>query len=302
MKTPRQLIAVVTGTTAICSMQLFGVLISPQTHSSKPSIDLGILTAALVNLPANAQSQPPDVPQAGKNFTIAQANGSPIRFVPPATRSPRQSQGAGSRGCEGSLPVDLVTLLIPAKDYIGQTTSGHPTFFWYLSQPVSVPIQFTLVEPGVSEPVFKTQIDSPQPGMIKLQVPKDRPDLVTGRIYKWSVSVLCKERRPSDNVYLQSWIERVPITQALSQQLNSATSTSNSPTKTLRDLRFAAALRYRASIYARSGLWYDALADLSTAQTLNPNEQSLKEDFLSLLDQVGLTEVALQERQRLAKR
>jgi predicted Zn-dependent protease len=104
--------------------------------------------------------------------------------------------------------------------------------------------------------------------------------------------VLCKEGRPSANVYLQSWIERVPITPAVSQQLNSATSTSNSLTKRLRD---------RASIYARSGLWYDALADLSTAQTLNPNEQSLKEDFLSLLDQVGLTEVALQERQRLAK-
>jgi hypothetical protein len=35
--------------------------------------------------------------------------------------------------------------------------------------------------------------------------------------------------------------------------------------------------------------------------TANPNNSSVQEDFLDLLAQVGLTEVAKQEQQRLAK-
>jgi hypothetical protein len=57
----------------------------------------------------------------------------------------------------------------------------------------------------------------------------------------------------------------------------------------------------RASIYARSGVWYDALAAISTAQAAKPRDPFVQEDFLTLLDQVGLAEVANQERQRLAK-
>jgi hypothetical protein len=53
----------------------------------------------------------------------------------------------------------------------------------------------------------------------------------------------------------------------------------------------------RALAYAQSGLWYDALTAMSKAYQAKPQEPSTFESFVSLLDEVGLTEVARQERQ-----
>jgi hypothetical protein len=292
MATPRQLATVIAGTTSIIAVQLFGVFNSPQSYSLGDSRDVGFLTSVFANLPASAESNSPRVPLVDKNFLVSQARGSRIRFVPPADKSTRRSQGSGSRGCEESLPVNLVTLLIPSKEYIGQTVSGHPTFFWNLSKPVSVPMKFTLMEPGVAKPLYVKQMDSPKVGIIQMELPKDLPELVAGRKYGWSVTLVCNPRRPSANPYFYSWIERVSATPALEQQLAAATSQTSSPPETLRK---------RALIYAQAGLWYNSLADISTALTANPNNSSVQEDFLDLLAQVGLTEVAKQEQQRLAK-
>lgn len=308
MATPRQLATVVAGTTSIIAVQLFGFLNSPESYSLKDSRDVGFLTSVFANLPANAQSNSPGVPLVDKDFLVSQARGSRIRFIPPADKSTRRSQGSGSRGCEESLPVDLVTLLIPSKNYIGQTVSGRPTFFWHLSKPVSVPMKFTLMEPGVPEPLYVKQIDSPKVGTIEIELPKDRPELVSGRTYGWSVTLECNPRRPSANPYFYSWIERVPVTPALEQQLAAATSFLSStrqipPTgnTSVEPDASPEMLRQRALIYAQAGLWYNALADISTAAKANRNNSSVKEDFLDILNQVGLTEVAKQEQQRLAR-
>jgi hypothetical protein len=49
-------------------------------------------------------------------------------------------------------------------------------------------------------------------------------------------------------------------------------------------------------VYAKAGLWYDALNVISTAQASNSTDPSIREDFLLLLEEAGLKEVALQER------
>ncbi len=310
MKTIRQLKTVFSGTISIIFLPWLGVLQSPPTYALVPSRDVGVLTSSFANVPTNAKSNVADIVQGNKNFLMSQATGSPVRFVPPVTKNPRTSQGAGSRGgCEqSSIPAeDLVTLLIPSKDYIGQTTSSHPTFFWYLSQPVSLPMQFTLRESGVSQPLYQKQIDSPKPGIIQLEIPKDRKGLVAGKSYGWSVTLVCNAKRPSVNPFFYSWIERVPTTPALEQKLALTNSNSNTATQMLLSEKSSGdrnsllkAMRERASIYAQAGLWYDALATLSKAQTANSSESYVREDFLSLLDQVGLTEVVKQERQRPA--
>jgi hypothetical protein len=307
MKTHPPCAALIIGTTAIFSVQLFGAFNFSQPSGLKHSRDLGILTSVFGSLPANAQSIAPSVSLGGKEFLLSQATSSPIRFVPPSGKSTRRSQGSGSRGCEQSLPGDLVTLLIPSKDYIGQTTSGHPSFFWYLSQPVSVPLKFTLVERGVPEPLLVKQIDSVEVGMIKVEFPKDKPELAVGRVYSWSVTLQCNARRPSANPYFYSWIERIPTTPVLAQQLADVSSRNNLLRKTVSSESAspehdasAQALRDRAAIYAQFGLWYDALDALWSAQKVNPNDGSIKEDFLALLKQVSLEDVAKQEQQRLA--
>lgn len=251
----------------------------------------------LHSLPAAAQNAA-DGAINHQRFLVSQATSSRIRFVPPVTKNPRQSQGAGSRGCaEETLGQNLVTLLIPSQDYIGQTSSRYPTFSWYLSQPVEVPMQFTLVEDkggGGGETIWEKQIDSPQPGMIHVEIPKDRPKLLPGKTYRWTVTLVCNSVQPSANRYFISYIERVPITPDLAQKLSATGLNRDSLPKNIPS-GSSLELRERASLYAESGLWYDAVATLTTALKQYPKDALVQEDWLSLFNQVGLGDVAKQE-------
>lgn len=195
-------------------------------------------------------------------------------FSLPVDSKPRRSQGSGSRGCDqGDLAE--VTLLIPSQDVAGQTMLGHPAFFLYLPKSVPVPIKFTLSLPGGIEPVYETQIEAPQAGIVKLELPEDRPELLSDDIYMWSVMLVCNEKRPSANPYYFSWVERVPATPTLEEELATAT--------TARD---------RALVYARAGAWYDALAMMYQARSENPEDEQIQADLNALLVEVGLTEIA----------
>jgi hypothetical protein len=140
------------------------------------------------------------------------------------------------------------------------------------------------VESGVAQPIFVQQLQLQKAGIVRTQMPKNLPELVSGKEYRWSVSLVCDGNRRSNDTFTQSWIKRVPETPVLKQQIASTTTD-----------------RDRASVYAKAGLWYDALNALSTAQATNSNDPSISDAFLLLLDQAGLKEVALQERQRLAR-
>lgn len=196
-----------------------------------------------------------------------------LDYEPPNRGMPRTTQGTGSRGCTLSEPV-TVTLLVP-NDHTGQTISGRPTFFWHVSNKTSVPVELALVEPGVTKPLFVQQMQVQKPGIMQVQLPQNAPELVTGHKYRWSVSLLCNPNRPSSNVFVQSWIERVAAKPELTQKLLNTQSELE-----------------RARIYAASGLWYDALAGISAAENVQVR--------LSLLRQVGLNQVVLQEQQNLA--
>ncbi|MFB2917667.1 MULTISPECIES: DUF928 domain-containing protein [Aerosakkonema] len=219
--------------------------------------------------------------------SIAWAN-APFQYNPPNRGVPKTTVGAGSRGCTQSIPIS-VALLVP-NDHNGQTVSGHPTFLWYVSDKTSVPIQFSLVEPGVSKPLYLQQMSVEKSGIVQVQLPKELPALEVGKKYRWSVSLICDSNRPSNNVFVQSWIERVSPSAELTQKL-AAVQTGYSSAQTLRE---------QARVYAQAGIWYNALEDLARSYTANPNDPSISADFMSLLEQAGLSNVSAQERQRLA--
>lgn len=259
---------------------------------------ISVLLLASLSLPVDASNSGNVLLNTHENFLISQATRSRIRFVPPPNRNPRRSQGAGSRGCDESLPGDLVTLLIPSKEYAGQTVSSHPSFFLHLSKSVSVPMVFTLTKSGVPQPLYRKQIDSPQSGLIQIEMPKDRPELVPGQVYQWSVALVCYPKRPSSNPFFSSWIERIPTTPALQQQLAAVSAKRNSPRRSLSSRDTASTSkaspqenRDRAAIYAEAGLWYDAIDALVKARMANPNDPSTQADFRALMEQVGLTQV-----------
>ncbi|MDY7014358.1 MAG: DUF928 domain-containing protein [Cyanobacteriota bacterium] len=196
-------------------------------------------------------------------------------FVLPVDSTPRRSQGSGR-----CYPLNLLetALLIPSKEVAGQTVSGHPSFFLYLPESVPVPIEVTLSLPGGFDPIYQARIESPVAGILKIELPADRPELSGEEIYLWAVSFICNEKRPSANPFYFSWIERVPMTPELEAALAAAT--------TERD---------RARAYAQAGAWYDALATLYEAQQDNPDDPELQADWNAMLVEVGLTE-AVQKR------
>jgi hypothetical protein len=201
-------------------------------------------------------------------------------YAPPYRGEPVSTQGMGSRGGQADIPLTL-TLLIPT-DHTGRTISGHPTFFWNLSEKVNVPMEFTLVEPGVTQPIFVQRIAQPKVGINQVEMPKDLAELAQGKKYRWSVSLVRNDKRRSDDVYVQGWVERVAATPELKDKLAKATSDHQ-----------------RAEIYAEKGVWYDSFAAISRAYQQNPTDKSISDERLSLLEQVGQKAVAKEERQRL---
>ena len=206
-------------------------------------------------------------------------------YIPPPRRIRRtqRSDGSGSRGCSQTTPVSL-TLLTPS-DHVATTVSGRPTFLWYISELTNAPMRFTLVEPGVSEPVVDKQLKVDKPGIVQMQLPSDALELVEGKEYRWTVSIVCNENRPSENVYARAWILRVPNTPSLVQKLTAVTGNQDS-----------------AMIYAQSGVWYDAISTIYLDSLANPSDQLSSVYFHELLDQVGLSKVVGRDRERNLER
>jgi hypothetical protein len=253
MKPSQRLTAIVAGTSSLLLAQLLP-WVNPPRASVTQAWSSSLTPAALANSASTTKSL----------------------FSLPVESKPRRSQGSGSRGCDqGDLAE--VTLLIPSEEVAGQTVSEHPSLFLYLPKSLPVPIQVTLSLPtqGIA-PIYEARIETPEAGIMKLELPTDRPALSDDEIYMWSASLICNEKRPSANPLYFSWIELVPMTPALKQELMAATNE-----------------RDRARIYAEAGAWYDALETLYDAQMENPNDPGIQADLNALLVEVGLTEVAL---------
>lgn len=200
--------------------------------------------------------------------------------LPPHTPPPREVKPRCQNDTK-SLPVSL-TLLVPEK-HTGLTASGRPTFVWYLSDVPAVPMRFRLTDREEKTTFIEQKIEAPQAGINKLEMPKDQPELVSGQEYRWTVSLICNKGRASQNV-ARAKIKRVDAPQKLQEQLAGKTLESD-----------------KAIIYARAGYWYDALAASLAARAAKPNDAAIRDDFLSLLDQVGLNKITKQQRPQLTR-
>jgi hypothetical protein len=54
----------------------------------------------------------------------------------------------------------------------------------------------------------------------------------------------------------------------------------------------------RAGVFAEAGIWYDALASMSSDIDSHPDDRAMRERRAASLDQAGLAEAAAFERQR----
>lgn len=191
-------------------------------------------------------------------------------YRPPKGKVRAQARKAGgSRGC--NLPLNnTVTLLVP-QNHTATTVSERPIFFWHLAEDLSLPLRFTLLEPG-KEPIFLQEL-TPKPGIVALKLPQSSPPLEIGKTYRWTVSVVCNRKKPSRNLFAQAWIERVslPTSSKLGQKDDNLVCNTK---------------------YAQVGIWYDALScnyDQLVQDRHNLNSDS--SEFWSLLEEIDLNNI-----------
>jgi len=196
-----------------------------------------------------------------------------IQYVPPGGSLPQRTAGSGARGCTNSIPVSL-NLLSPS-DHTGRTTLSHPTFLWYVSHPTSAPVLFTLTSPKDKQPLFQKRLKATQAGIMELHLPANAVGLDENKQYRWTVALVCSEKRPSENINARAWIQRVAVTPELNKTLALTTDKTE-----------------RAAAYTHSGIWYDGLALLNQERINHPGEKQVNDSFTSLLNQVGLPKIS----------
>ena len=208
------------------------------------------------------------------SLSVASSTGDSTNYKPPKDNNTRRQvrKAGGSRGC--NLPLDnTVTLLVP-QDHLPTTVAERPIFFWYLPRQLSLPVRFTLLEPG-KKPLLVRELN-PSPGIVALKFPSNIPTLEIGKTYRWTVTVVCNPKKPSRNLFAQAWIKRVYFpSNGLMSSLTGSDGVVNSENCRIN--------------YAQAGIWYDALACSYSRLMDNPhNSPEEVKIFWSLLKQVNL--------------
>ena len=178
---------------------------------------------------------------------------------PPGEEEPENTKGGGSRDGGNSCDRDLanrrqkdsdnrssLTAIAPIG-YNGLTTVDRPTF-WVNLPPTSARQAILLIKKG-SDPDWHQLVTHSQQsidlmgkaGLIGIELSQDAPALEIGEEYQWIVALVCGNQPNPNDPLITAGIERIDRS-----QIN-----RNVPT-TITKLD-------RASLYARQGIWYDAL-------------------------------------------
>jgi hypothetical protein len=229
---------------------------------------LAVMFVAVLVIP-RAMAQTPD-PSANPAGAAPESGGAV--YKPPLRGAPGGRVGGASRGvATGSLPT--IELIAPA-DHTGETASAMPTLYFFVSQPVSMPTQFTISAPLQAKPLLETTFASPTArGLYALRVSDYHVQLSPGIVYTWSVAAIVDPQNWSRNVVASATIQRVTPDASVDGAVRAAT-----PVR-------------RVALLASAGLWYDAVAAATEAENLDRHAA-----LDGLLEQVGLADAAAIDR------
>ena len=163
---------------------------------------------------------------------------------PKTTSSPdaRTTTSTATRGgCVNNRDNNLNLTAIAPYSHVGQTTSTHPTFTWFVPDSEYFPLEFHLEEyiaDSQLKTVYRKKLDS-KPGIMSLSLPQNFPDLTAGKKYRWKIVMRCTRYRA---VVTMAEIEVVAPTSELKTAFNNTSGVSRI-----------------VDLYSSTGLWYDAL-------------------------------------------
>jgi len=156
---------------------------------------------------------------------------------------------------------------------LGQSVSEHPTILVYIPQTAAKEVRFSLEDPN-GKGLYRTTLNvSGSPSVVSVPLPETIPALEVGKEYRWVVSMICETAGPQ-NPFVEGIVRRVPLDTALVRQLQQA-----DPLE-------------KASLYAKSGMWYEASASLFTLKQSQPDNTDLQFAWIELLQSVGLERIA----------
>ncbi|MCC5645544.1 DUF928 domain-containing protein [Nostoc sp. CHAB 5824] len=194
----------------------------------------------------------------------------------------RRRAGAG-RNPECPSSLTRLTALVPGdegKSFLASTVAENPTFWFYVPElPETARFaEFVLqVQDGREvQNVYRTPLTlSGKPGVISITLPlQSQYSLKTDKKYHWYFQIYCGDpEKTSDNFYVDGFVQRQALTEALDSQL-----------------KIAKPREYIA--YSANNIWYDALTNLGQLLRPNPQNATLNKDWVDLLNAVGLQDFA----------
>lgn len=248
-----------------------------------------IFGLSLMGLDQVAQAQPP------RQETRVAARRT-VTFEPPKGQSrPHRTIGGGKR-YDGKCPQDRLRShpeadtqasqpsllpILPTNDPklrgLGLTTSAHPTILVYIPETSAQAVEFVLVGRNAQrreEGLYHTTVKLTQtPAIVPFSVPGTIPGLEVGKDYEWRVALICQAGDPAD-AYAEGIIRRVPMDTALVRRLQQAQPVD------------------QVTLYAESGIWYEAVSHLATLRQTQPTNPDLTTAWVDLLRSAGLGAVS----------
>jgi Domain of Unknown Function (DUF928) len=234
----------------------------------------------LVTAQTTQQTQKPAPRQRSASRPVFRWGKKPPRL----STIPGRAVGMGSRDDCPAVKTPLIALVpflqggTKSVDVWGLSTSERPTFWFYLPYTknfANVSAEFVLQDSEEND-VYKNAVALPaKVGVIGVPLPSTVAPLQIGKTYRWFFKVICTKEAGSPPINVEGDIQRVTLQANEESQLASATDP-----------------REKISIYAASGIWFDSLTLLAQLRFQSPNDTSLVADWQSLLQSIGLENLA----------
>ncbi len=194
----------------------------------------------------------------------------------------RRRGGAGrSPDCPSNLT--QLTALVPGdagKSVLASTVAENPTFWFYIPQlpqtTRSGEFVLQVLDGKDVKNVYRTPLTlSGKPGIVSITLPaQPQYFLKVDKKYHWYFHIYCGDvEKTSDNFYVDGFVQRQALTEALNSQLKLA-----KPKEYI--------------VYSANNIWYDALTNLGQQRRANPQNATLNKDWIDLLNTVGLQDIA----------
>ncbi|WP_019502391.1 DUF928 domain-containing protein [Pseudanabaena sp. PCC 6802] len=208
---------------------------------------------------------------------IDKLKGGKVVYTPPKdVGTPTNTVGGLSRGeCK---EVRCLMALMPntksGVDHFPQTVSSHPVFFFNAPK-FSGWAEFRLYEVSTKaapKRIYKTRFPiETQASIISFRMPLDAPELKVGKFYRWEFAW----NNPANSTCV-GVVRRVDLDRTVLQQIAKAKPID------------------KASLYAKAGVWFEAVETLAEARRDRPDAPDLMTEWSDLLKSVGLDVVVLQ--------